>query len=235
VAPSYEAFVALSRGRVIDWNAGHHGNWPRMAEVIKAARELAGKDISIVSIDMPVAAVLFSARRAADSAISKTFGGQACSTHSPNASRPGNLGASLISQLLSEGFPLATSYEPNGLGARTIETYPHPALLSLLSANYRIPYKVSKSGKYWKGAPVHQRISNLLIEFQRIYSALKVVLGPLPLELPSIDEVRTLSHLKKFEDALDALICAWVGLRFLEGTAKAFGDSTAAIWVPTDE
>lgn len=34
---------------------------------------------------------------------------------------------------------------------------------------------------------------------------------------------------------LDALVCAWTGIRYLEGRATAYGDVTAAIWVPTQE
>jgi predicted RNase H-like nuclease len=37
---------------------------------------------------------------------------------------------------------------------------------------------------------------------------------------------------KAFEDTLDAVICAWVAVRALEGLAVPFGDDTAAIWIP---
>jgi predicted RNase H-like nuclease len=40
------------------------------------------------------------------------------------------------------------------------------------------------------------------------------------------------SGLKRYEDALDALVCAWVGAKYLLGEAVAYGDGTAAIWVP---
>jgi hypothetical protein len=32
---------------------------------------------------------------------------------------------------------------------------------------------------------------------------------------------------------IDALVCAWVGMKYLAGEAVAYGDETAAIWVPT--
>ena len=35
-----------------------------------------------------------------------------------------------------------------------------------------------------------------------------------------------------YEDTLDALISAWVGIECLVGRGDAFGDSTAAIWCP---
>lgn len=29
-----------------------------------------------------------------------------------------------------------------------------------------------------------------------------------------------------------ALVCAWMGIRYLNGGAKPYGDSNAAIWAP---
>lgn len=44
----------------------------------------------------------------------------------------------------------------------------------------------------------------------------------------------SLSSLKRYEDALDALVCAWVGIKFMEGHALALGDDRCAVWVPSD-
>ncbi len=38
--------------------------------------------------------------------------------------------------------------------------------------------------------------------------------------------------LKRFEDALDSLICAWTGVVYLAGRCQTFGDCEAAIWTP---
>lgn len=43
---------------------------------------------------------------------------------------------------------------------------------------------------------------------------------------------RPFARLKRHEDALDALICAWVGVQYLAGSIRAFGDEDAAIWTP---
>lgn len=47
------------------------------------------------------------------------------------------------------------------------------------------------------------------------------------IRLPHPNDVKTLSALKPFEDALDALVCCWVGGAFLAGTAYSLGDETA--------
>jgi predicted RNase H-like nuclease len=189
-------------------------------------------DLSVVAVDMPMAKSRLVSRRVADNAISSAFGGQGCSTHSPSAIRPGLLGASLTAQLAAEGFLLVTrELDTDGLRS-TIEVYPHPALLTLLGRPYRVPDKVTKSGKYWKGTSVETRIARLLDEFREIHAGLESVFGHLGFELPAARDVGTLTALKRFEDALDALVCAWVGLRCADGGATPYGDEDATIWVP---
>ena len=118
---------------------------------------------------------------------------------------------------------------------RLVEVYPHPALLTLLGSEYRIPYKVAKSLNYWPKKTVVQRIEKLLNEFQTIIETLAQIFGAISLHLPQIDEVPSLVMLKRYEDAIDALLCAWVGICYLEGNAVAFGDKTAAIWCPLEK
>ena len=38
------------------------------------------------------------------------------------------------------------------------------------------------------------------------------------------------AKLKRYEDAIDALICCWVGTLYAEVNARPLGDNTAAIW-----
>ena len=74
-------------------------------------------------------------------------------------------------------------------------------------------------------------IRNLLAEFRAINAALERHFGPTNVDLPSTSGMK-LTHLKRYEDALDALSCAWIATRCIEGTAVAYGDETSAIWVP---
>ena len=52
------------------------------------------------------------------------------------------------------------------------------------------------------------------------------------LALPTPAAVPSLSSLKRYEDALDALVCGWVAAQFVQGNAMPYGDATAAVWVP---
>jgi predicted RNase H-like nuclease len=43
----------------------------------------------------------------------------------------------------------------------------------------------------------------------------------------------SLSELKRYEDALDAVVCCWVGMEYIARSARPYGDGLAAIWCPT--
>lgn len=132
------------------------------------------------------------------------------------------------------GYPLATATTPCGSRHHLVEVYPHPALLVLVDADRRVPYKVSKSNTYWKNTSVQERIRNLLGVFQMIQETLHQIIPAANVHLPQVDEVPSLAYLKRFEDALDALICGWVGIEYLNGNARPVGDDTAAIWLPME-
>ena len=138
-------------------------------------------------------------------------------------------------QLEAAGYPLSTREGEPTAAPCTIEVYPHPALLSLLDRDYRVPYKYGRSLRYWPGRSVRDRIGLLLDEFAAIEQALRSELGSTGLQLPPAKEVKSLSGLKRHEDVLDALVCTWVGVRFLEGRATAYGNADSAIWVPDED
>ena len=235
VAPSYTEFIAQSEGRATDWSQNtFRGTPPDIPRLLEAAQLLAGGLIDLVTLDMPVATVTFSSRRSADNAISKEFGARWCSAHTLSDTRPGRLGALVSAAFHKAGYPMATTLKRRGVKPCLVEVYPHPALLSLLKRSSRVPYKVSKSGTYWPEKDLGQRIAALLKEFTVIHASLSRIFGPLTFDLPRVENVHTLAHLKRYEDALDALVCAWVGVEYLSGKTIAFGDATAAIRCPSD-
>ena len=55
-APSYDAFIEYARGLHIDWVKGKfRGSKPDVHELLRAARAIAGTDVDLVAVDMPVA------------------------------------------------------------------------------------------------------------------------------------------------------------------------------------
>ncbi|HWM92947.1 MAG TPA: DUF429 domain-containing protein [Thermoanaerobaculia bacterium] len=235
VAPSYDEFFAQAGGLQTDWSSKKFaGALPDVPRLLSAARSLAGRPVDLITVDMPMATVSFSSRRAADIAVSVEFGSRWCSTHTPSLTRPGPLGAKLSSAAQASGYKLATVATQAAEVNRLVEVYPHPALLSLLQRDRRVSYKVGKSGRYWPDLDRTDRIHALLGVFNSIYRALEKVFGPLGFDVPAPEDIPALAHLKRYEDALDALACAWVGVEYLKGRTVALGDETAAIWCPAD-
>ncbi|MCB9659435.1 MAG: DUF429 domain-containing protein [Polyangiales bacterium] len=233
-APSYNSFLGLAEGTPIQWAAerftGCDANVPKL---LAASAKLAGVEVDLVTIDMPVSLNAFTGRREADNAISREFGSRGCAAHSPSVARPGKLGESLSAAFRNAGYRVAGADTQVSTPRRLLEVYPHPALLALLECSYRVQYKVSKSTRYWPREPLRQRIAYLLHEFARIHEALHQALGPIGVPLPAADDVPSLNSLKRYEDVLDALVCAWVGVRYMEGGARPLGDEAAAIWCPS--
>ncbi len=233
VAPSYEGFIALAQGIPVNWGMSAKAGAPPPAEILHAAEALApGSGVDAVAVDMPVSRVRFDGRRFADDAATRALGRFGCGVHSPTPSRPGPLGAGLNEGFAARGFEVATT-EPATPGMRPLlEVYPHPAAIALLRADYRVPYEVARTAKYWPERSVDERINQVLGQWGRLLAALGETIEGIELPLPKAADGLTLSGLKRFEDALDALICAWVGTQYLEGRCVPLGDRTAAIWVP---
>lgn len=112
--------------------------------------------------------------------------------------------------------------------------YPHSAPPSLLQIGRHPPYKVSKSRRYWTDLSRDERYARLLVSQYLILegSTLQDIDG-LDLPLPAPGAAGPLAGLKRYEDALDALVCAWVATLYSDGRATAFnaGYGSAAIWV----
>jgi predicted RNase H-like nuclease len=233
VAPSYAAFIALSRGTPVDWNARHIGSAPDPTHLIEANNLLLpGFRLNVVAVDMPMATVPIRGRREADNAISRAFWKQHCGVHSPSEDRPGRIGSSLVDGFTRQGSRLSCAgMLCSSSDSHLIEVYPHPALVALTGASERLKYKVSKARKFWPDFSPEQRRERVISEFERIEARLLekidgIALPPVPPNSPT-------HVLKAREDALDALVCAWVGMQYRAGLATAFGDETAAIWIPS--
>ncbi len=219
VTPSYDSFLALAEGVPVDWTVKARGAIPEASHLIGAAkRMLGGGEVAVVTVDMPLATVPITERRTADSAVSRVYGGRGAAVHSPSAERPGSISDQLSEGFAAAGFPLATSTTPVGTAHRLVEVYPHPALITLTEASYRLPYKVSRSRRYWPNSTPRERTTNLLAQFEKILAALSDEIRDIPIELPDLTSAVSMSGLKRYEDSLDALVCAWVGAKSQSAT-----------------
>jgi predicted RNase H-like nuclease len=233
VAPSYGAFIAMADGTQVDWSTRHAGGEAHVDTLLAAATRLAGTRPSVVCADIPLSLEPIHCRRAADEAVSKAYGKYLCAAHSPSAERPGEIGSRLRVAFAQQGYPLATTATLVGAIPALVESYPHPAIGALLGLAQRLEYKISKSTRYWPGATVIERRQRLLDRLSLLHRALAMRMGPIQVPLPPISQSGSLSELKRYEDALDAVVCCWVGMEYIGRSARPHGDGLAAIWCPT--
>lgn len=221
-APSYAAFHAQAC-QAGACQAGT-GLMPDAAALLASARSLCGAAVDLVAIDMPLAHAPITGRRASDNLVSREYGARKAGVHSPSAERPGPLSDGLRAGFAELGYGLCTTAF-HGFGL--IEVYPHPALIELTGLPLRLPYKAGKTLTYWPGLDRATRVSRLLDTWGMIVDTLEAALPGAGAALP-LPAVPT----KAFEDMLDAVVCALVAARTLDGRARALGDAASAIWVP---
>jgi len=235
-APSYGAFVLEGGQGPVAWLGDHPVQACGLKDVFEVIRgRWAGASLRLVAVDMPLASgpEAVNTRRPSDNLISKAFGAMGCGTHSPTKERPGLAGIALQEALRQEGIPLVVDGAiPQG-GA--IEVYPHPAIMRLLGLDYRLEYKIGKSGRFWPGVGRKERKVRLMEAFKLIHEGLQGEVDGIALPLPEGEVLDGLpfSRLKLLEDGLDALVCAWVGICAIDGRAVPYGDKDTAIWVPS--
>jgi predicted RNase H-like nuclease len=170
----------------------------------------------------------------ADGAVSQKFGSKGCSTHSPSDVRPGEIGRELTERFKELGYPVATIETPVSSTFVLAEVYPHPALLHLLGKDFRIKYKIGRASEYWPDKTAADRRRRIVKNWRKILDELSLTINKIDIPLPAKADLETMASttLKRFEDAIDALVCGWVGIKYLEGDCSAYGDESAAIWIP---
>jgi len=226
VASSYEDF-RLGDVKGIGGSAISH--LPDPTVLLTCAEAICGGPVSVVAVDMPLARQAIVGRRRCDNAVSQAFARQKCGTYSPSALRPGAISDQLRAGFGRAGYPLrTTTFATPGL----IEVYPHPALLALCGASERVPYKSAKVRKYWpllspaeRRAQLYRQWSEIVVQLDREITGAAAKLPPPCADASSI-------VVKAYEDMLDAVICAWIGVCVLQGRAERLGDDDAAIWIP---
>ncbi len=225
VTPSYASFC-----EGVNWEERVSGGVADVPALLAVAQRVSGEAPLVVAVDMPLANTVINARRTADNAVSRAFGHCKCAVHSPTPARPGNTGRNLHAGFAGANYSLATQLgdSPPAL----LEVYPHVALLGLTGRDERLPYKVGKSNTYWCEISIDQRKRRLVKEWDLILKHLGREIKGINLPLPDSLCEHSLSSLKRYEDAIDALVCAWVATRYLDKTSVPLGDSSAAIWIP---
>ena len=243
LARSYQEFVSGGISQYEDWLASlPTGNAP-LKQVLHQAERSVGTRPKVVSLDIPLAPESIVGRRCADTAISREYGGRKAAAHSPTSNRPGKVSVEIFQALKGAGYTWA--HEGHNEGTPDdhdwfFETYPHPAVIELMGLQERLPYKVGKRARYWRGEKPEVRWLKLVRNMDRLREYLGGEIDGLGRVMISAQELLDrrsspfVERMKGLEDALDAAVCALVAARFLEGRVHPFGDSKSAIWIPTE-
>lgn len=237
-ARSYEEFCHFSQAEEIAWSTKVHGSLPNIPELFAACKKLTGALPNVVALDIPLGPKPITGRRAADRMVTKAYITRKAGTHSPTAQRPGPISRQLFEQLTESGYkwlPASAAPRQNNNSRVFIEVYPHPAIIELLNLTERLQYKISKRQKYWPQLAHEARGLAVARNLNRLRVALNKRINGVTKWLPaaqSLIKKNQMARLKGYEDALDAIVCAWIGGEFLVGRCFAYGDSASAIWLP---
>lgn len=229
VAPSYAAFC----GGRIDWGSPIFGGPISVPAILEKCRGLLdGKTPDVVAASIPLGVTPISGRRACDTVINKLFSCCKCTIHAPTPQQPGAVAVRLHQGFKTARYRLATA---PGLApaAALLEVYPHVAMLGLMASAERVPYKAFNTKTYWPQLPAAARRRRLVEEWRTILNQLGQHADAIDVPLPQNPEKWKFLRLKRFEDAIDALVCAWMAVQYLNGSARRMGaNSLAAIWIP---
>ena len=193
-------------------------------EVVEYVRAAVGDGPAVVAIDCPLAVPNDGGLRDCDRLVNRFYrrfqaGVYPANRH--NLGRYGGLrGVDLADALGAEGYSL----DPRGSAPRrVIEVYPHAAMIALFGLRRTLKYKARQG----RGYPERWRE---LAKLQRHLAALAAAAPPFRIDA---DILRAAPRglrgraFKELEDALDALVCAYVALAYgLEGVRRCavFGD-----------
>ena len=230
VEASYEHFFSRAKG-ARSGDARPRGSKPDADALLEAAREISGRRVDLVAIDMPLARHPIAARRCCDNEISKAYGARGAAVHSPSALRPGKVSDDLREAFAALGYGLRVQPPAAGI----IEVYPHAALIEFLRAPRRLEYKAGKTSRYWPAQSAADRRTKLNAVWARVVEAMdrRIEGVAKALSPPAANDVGW--RLKAYEDKLDAVVCCAVAIACLDGQAKTYGDADAAIWAPADD
>lgn len=206
-----------------------------LAGIVEFVREHASSS-TVVAVDAPLVVTNATGFRECEREIGQEFGRFDASCQSNNLTRtPSPAGMQLVAELAPLGFrhdfSIATARQRPGRWM--FEVYPHPAMVTLFGLERIIKYKKGPVAQKRRGLRELQRHLRWLTDSSR---------GLLPdrdLDALLTQEVEDLrgQSLKRYEDTLDALFCAylaWYCWRWGEERNDHFGDlERGYIVVPT--
>ncbi|MDQ6935744.1 MAG: DUF429 domain-containing protein, partial [Actinomycetota bacterium] len=221
--------VLDDRGRLV------HVSSAESDEAILAALAPYVEGNCLVAIDAPLVVPNPTGNRPCEAALNKDFRGFEAGAHPANTSKPefadGPRGARLAKALGLDIDPVSKQRR------RAIEVYPHPATVALFGLGRTLKYKHKPGRSFAELYAGLRRLVSLLEGLETARTPLHLAQRAPWLDLVAqVDAATRKSDLRKLEDQVDAVVCAYIGW-YAErepGHTTTYGDlATGYIVTPT--
>jgi len=184
-------------------------------QVIAFVEQAAGKDQTlIVAIDAPLAVPNVTGRRPAEARLNRAFQQFHAGAHPANRKRLAGYnqgqvrGEVIVRRLENLGIRHTPVIVPGQPTRQVFEVYPHPAMVVLFKLDRILKYKRHREGRR--------------DEFKKYQDCLRGLRNALPaFDVPDAFDLFSDKHLdrrgaklKAYEDQLDAIFCAYIGLYY---------------------
>jgi predicted RNase H-like nuclease len=192
----------------------------------------------LVALDAPLIVVNKTGRRPCEGELTRAFAAQHAGTYPCNTGLPTFSDGGRAAGFARRHDLDIDATNPPGMGnRRALEVYPHSAAVALFDLPRVLPYKARK------GRTLQSRRAALLELLALIAGlAVPVLSGAPGLMAPDgtfermtreLEAAPTAAALRRLEDPIDAILCAYVGLLFRAGLTAVIGDTkTGAIVTP---
>ncbi|MFC1580085.1 DUF429 domain-containing protein [Thermodesulfobacteriota bacterium] len=183
-----------------------------------------------VVIDAPLIIANKFGARPCEKALSRVYGARWASCHATNLTLYPNPSSSALSRRLQEKYfqhlssPIRSRWQ--------LECYPHPAIIEIFGLSRRLPYKKGSIDKKQQG---QVNLARLIKSLEKSHTLkIKVENSAQQFLREEIIFSKRGVKLKQNEDALDSMICAYIGALYARfGQDKIFGSTeTGYIYVP---
>ncbi|HVQ87135.1 MAG TPA: DUF429 domain-containing protein [Actinomycetes bacterium] len=168
-------------------------------------------DACLIAFDAPLVVKNLTGKRDCERLVTKYFGGYNAGCHPSNLSMPHFAEGPRAMRICTE---LGLDFDPSSTSRRrAIEVYPHPAIVSLFNLSRIVQYK-HKSGRSFEFLREESiRLIGMIESLQSAPVQLLVTAHPDWMSLrQSVEHATRKVELKRVEDCIDAVICAYVAL-----------------------
>ena len=192
----------------------------------------------VVGLDAPLRVVNPTGRRKCESDLTRAFAGQHAGAYPSNTGLPHFADGGRAARLARRyGLAVDASALPAPGQRRALEVYPHSATVALFDLPQVLKYKARKGRTLATRREALVTLVDLLAGLATP-SALPGLSSPdgFASLRREIGQAPTAAALRRLEDPVDAIVCAYVGALFLAGRTCVIGDDdTGAIVTPVRE